>query len=75
MEKLIHPNPSLQTYRAQAIAKAYKSGQDLGVRETPLDYPDLPETCPYTLEKVLDSQFPCPQRQTSASSKGRLYWQ
>ncbi|QLL29182.1 DUF29 domain-containing protein [Thermosynechococcus sichuanensis E542] len=56
--KLIHQNPSLQPYLPQAIAEAYESGKDLVVRETPLDYSDLPDTCPYPLEKVLDSQFP-----------------
>ncbi|RMH65184.1 MAG: DUF29 family protein [Cyanobacteria bacterium J003] len=58
MEKLIHQNPSLQPYLPQA--RPIQSGKDLVVHETPLDYPDLPETCPYTLEKLLDSQFPCP---------------
>ncbi|WP_460194393.1 DUF29 domain-containing protein [Thermosynechococcus sp. FA-CM-4201] len=59
VQKLIHQNPSLQPYLPQAIAEAYESGKDLVVRETPLDYSDLPESCPYPLEKVLDSQFPC----------------
>ncbi|WKT80273.1 DUF29 domain-containing protein [Thermosynechococcus sp. PP45] len=57
VEKLISQNPSLQPYLPQAIAEAYESGKDLVVRETPLDYSDLPETCPYTLEKVLGNQL------------------
>ncbi|MDR7922458.1 MULTISPECIES: DUF29 domain-containing protein [unclassified Thermosynechococcus] len=57
VEKLISQNPSLQPYLPQAIAEAYESGKDLVVRETPLDYSDLPETCPYTLEKVLGTQL------------------
>jgi hypothetical protein len=51
-------NPSLKPYVPEAILDAYESGKDLVVRETPLDYKDLPETCPYTFEQLLDSNFP-----------------
>ncbi|WP_242016627.1 DUF29 domain-containing protein [Pseudanabaena cinerea] len=30
----------------------------LVVRETPLDYPDLPSDCPYAIAQILDPQFP-----------------
>jgi hypothetical protein len=49
-QKLISQNPSLKPYLAEAIADAYESGKDLVVGETPLDYLDLPENCPYTSE-------------------------
>ncbi|WP_297047951.1 MULTISPECIES: DUF29 domain-containing protein [unclassified Thermosynechococcus] len=55
VEKLIHQNLSLQPCLPQPIAEACESGKDLVVCETPLDYSDLPETCPYPL----DNQFPC----------------
>lgn len=36
----------------------YQSGLDLVVRETSLDYPDLPEDCIYSLAQVGDANFP-----------------
>lgn len=57
-QKLISQNPSLQPYLAEAIADAYQSGVDLVVQETPLDYPDLPESCIYTTEQIFDPEFP-----------------
>jgi predicted nucleic acid-binding Zn-ribbon protein len=59
-EILIHlkENPSLQPYLEEAIVHAYESALDLAVRETPLDYQDLPANCPYTLDQLFDSDFP-----------------
>jgi hypothetical protein len=58
VQKIMAQNPSLKPYVPEAILDAYESGKDLVVRETPLDYKDLPETCPYTFEQLLDSNFP-----------------
>jgi hypothetical protein len=55
--KLLDQNPSLQPYLAEAIQEAYEDGLDLVVRETSLDYPDLPSVCPYTPEQILDGAF------------------
>jgi len=54
----LQENPSLKPYLPEAIADAYESGLDLVVRETPLDYPDLPENCTYTQEQLFDPDFP-----------------
>jgi hypothetical protein len=54
IQKLIRQNPSLKPYLEEAIADAYESGLDLVVRETPLDYSDLPQTCVYTLDQLMD---------------------
>jgi Domain of unknown function DUF29 len=51
-------NPSLKPYLEEAIALAYESALDLVVRETPLDYPDLPANCPYSLDQLFDPEFP-----------------
>jgi hypothetical protein len=51
-------NPSLKSYLDQAVIDAYKLALSLVVRETPLDYPDLPSDCPYTLSQILDPKFP-----------------
>jgi hypothetical protein len=58
VQKLIRQNPSLKPYLPEAIADAFESGLDLVVRETPLDYPDLPESCPYTPDHLFDPDFP-----------------
>ncbi|PSB06024.1 DUF29 domain-containing protein [filamentous cyanobacterium CCP1] len=56
--QLLQENPSLKPYLEEAIAFAYESGLDLVVRETPLDYSDLPENCAYTPEQLFDPEFP-----------------
>lgn len=58
IQRLLAQNPSLKPYLSEAIAIAYESGLDLVVRETPLDYPDLPTDCPYTLIQIFDPDFP-----------------
>ncbi len=64
-QKLIQQNSSLKSYLEEAIADAFESGLDLVVRETPLDYQDLPATYPYTQEQILDPDFPGNLSQTS----------
>ncbi len=56
--QVLEENPSLKPYLAEAIAKAHLLGLDLVVKETPLDYGDLPENCPYTPEQLFDPNFP-----------------
>ena len=51
-------NPSLKSYLDQAVSEAYELALSLVVRETPLDYPDLPSDCPYTVKQILDPKFP-----------------
>jgi hypothetical protein len=58
VQRLIHQNPSLKPYLKEAIAYAYESGLDLVVRETPLDYQDLPADCVYTPDQLFDPDFP-----------------
>ncbi|NCJ05246.1 DUF29 family protein [Synechococcales cyanobacterium C] len=56
--QLLKENPSLKPYLEEAITQAHESGLDLVVKETPLDYRDLPEHCPYTLDELFDPGFP-----------------
>ena len=58
IEDLLDDNPSLKPYLSEAIAKGYQAGVDLVRLETPLDYEDLPKTCPYTSEQLFDPNFP-----------------
>ena len=55
---LLTDNPSLKSYLAKAVSEAYELALSLVVRETPLDYPDLPSDCPYTVKQILDPKFP-----------------
>lgn len=54
----IQDNPSLKSYLDQVIIDAYELALALVVRETPLDYQDLPVDCPYAIAEILDTQFP-----------------
>jgi Domain of unknown function DUF29 len=58
IQRLIYQNPSLKPYLEEAVLYGYESGLDLVVRETPLDYPDLPTNCIYTVEQLIDPDFP-----------------
>lgn len=51
-------NPSLKSYLSEGATDAYKLALSLVVRETPLDYSDLPSDCPYSIAQILDPQFP-----------------
>ncbi|MGL5032297.1 MAG: DUF29 domain-containing protein [Microcystaceae cyanobacterium] len=55
---IIDANPSLKPYLEEAIAKGFRQGINLVVKETPLDDPDLPKDCPYSQEQILDRLFP-----------------
>ncbi|PZU98690.1 MAG: DUF29 domain-containing protein [Leptolyngbya sp.] len=57
-QRLLQQNLRLKPYLAEAIAVAYESGLDLVVRETPLDYPDLPTDCPYNPKQIFDPDVP-----------------
>ena len=56
--QLLNENPSLKPYLEEAMTQAHEAGLDLVVKETPLDYGDLPEHCPYSLEQLFDPDFP-----------------
>jgi hypothetical protein len=56
--KLITKNPSLKSYLNEAMSEGYESALDLVVRETPFDYKDLPDVCPYAIAQVFDNNFP-----------------
>lgn len=58
ISQLLQENSSLKPYLIEAIALAHKSGLDLVVKETPLDYEDLPDDCPYSPEQLFDPDFP-----------------
>ena len=55
--RLLAENPSLQPLLHDLVTLAYADSCDLVVRETPLDYEDLPSACPYTAARILDDAF------------------
>jgi hypothetical protein len=55
---ILQENPSLKPYLHEAIAKGFRQGINLVVRETTLEYDNLPQECPYTTAQILDPQFP-----------------
>jgi hypothetical protein len=52
---LVEESPSLEPYPASRLVKAYADGHRIAVAETSLA--DLPETCPWTIDQVLDHKF------------------
>jgi Domain of unknown function DUF29 len=58
IEDILEENPSLMPYLPEAIAKGHKAGLDLVALDTPLDYQDLPEDPIYTIEQLLNPDFP-----------------
>jgi hypothetical protein len=58
IQKLIIKNPSLKSYLDEAMSEGYESALDLVVRETPFDYQELPQVCPYTIAQIFDNNFP-----------------
>ena len=55
---ILQENPSLKPYLEEAIYKGFRQGISLVLRETPLDFDDLPKECPYAIAQILDPQFP-----------------
>jgi len=52
--RLVQESPSLRDYPAKVLAEAYPSGRRKAEAETGLD---LPATCPWTIEQLLDHGF------------------
>jgi hypothetical protein len=55
---IIDENPSLKPYLEEAIKLGTSQGLDLVVRETPLNYRDLPKECPFSVEQIFYDNFP-----------------
>ena len=52
---LVEEGPSLASYPASRLAKAYANGHHIAELETGLA--DLPKTCPWTIDQVLSHDF------------------
>lgn len=61
--ELLDDNPSLRNLLDERMAKAYRQGVLLAVKETNIDKRQFPETCPYTPGQLLDMEFYPGERQ------------
>jgi len=56
IDLIIDDSPSLRSYPERALMKAYAAGRRVVEAETGLT--DLPTDCPWTIEQVLDRNWP-----------------
>jgi hypothetical protein len=57
IEDLLQDNPSLKSYLDVVIIRGYRLAVVLAIKETGLDEKTFPETCPYTLDQVMDKNY------------------
>ena len=55
--RVIADSPSLQIYPASVFVDEYEGARLLASNETGIAYDLFPETCPFTIEQVLDANF------------------
>lgn len=55
--KKLKQNPSLTRHLATAVKEAYPDAVDIASDETGFPVSTFPNTCPYTLEQLLDDNF------------------
>ncbi|MGN6489320.1 MAG: DUF29 domain-containing protein [Devosia sp.] len=54
---LLEESPSLRPYPATQIAKRYSRAREKAAEETTVLLKNFPESCPYTIEQILDPDF------------------
>lgn len=57
LKKLLRENPSLKAFPAAAMPDAYAEARVKAAEETGLEFEAFPESCPYSVEQVLDDDF------------------
>ncbi len=65
----LQENPSLKPYLPEAITKGYQKGLDLFTRETDLDYRQLPQSCPFSIEQILEAPIEFPEPPTPQTTR------
>jgi hypothetical protein len=53
----LEDSPSLQSYPASQLSRAYATARLKASAETKLPLETFPETCPFTIEEILDPDF------------------
>jgi hypothetical protein len=64
IERLIEESPSLRTYPGEMLHRAYRKAPRIAAAETGLPQESFPQTCPFSIEQVLDDDFWPDRRQT-----------
>jgi predicted unusual protein kinase regulating ubiquinone biosynthesis (AarF/ABC1/UbiB family) len=55
--KQLKNSPSLKRYLPEAITEAYPDAVEIAITETGLPKSIFPESCPYSMEQLLDEKF------------------
>jgi hypothetical protein len=55
--RVVERSPSLRHYPARHLAGSYVLGRDAAITETGLPETRFPESCPFTIEQILDPDF------------------
>lgn len=55
--RIARDSPSLRRYPATVLKEEYASAREMAAAETELPLATFPETCPFTIEQVLDRDF------------------
>ena len=55
--EVLSDSPSLRRYPAETLSRIYVSGRMLAAKETGIDFPLFPATCPFTIDEILDDDF------------------
>lgn len=58
IEEIIRESPSLRPVLPQILGQCYKSAVKMASRQTGIAAPEFPESCPFTVEMLLDDEFP-----------------
>ncbi len=56
IEQIVEDSPSLRSYPAAVLDKAYTAARRGAVKETGLPLSTFPERCPFTIEQTLDEE-------------------
>ncbi|MGN6489439.1 MAG: DUF29 domain-containing protein [Devosia sp.] len=57
LTRILRKSPSLRAYPAESLRGSFVIGRNQAISETGLDDSAFPQTCPYTVEQVLDADF------------------
>ena len=57
IDKLLRRNPGLKSRLNEAMQESWSEARDLAIAETDLPDENFPETCPFSLEEIINPDF------------------
>lgn len=57
IQRLLDDSPSLTSFPGEVLAEEYPGARERASEETAIYLDHFPETCPYTIEQILDRDF------------------